>query len=272
MEGNVNLNQENSNFSEQTVVDSIFSQDKVKTSSFYTKVYLYFGLGLLVTAAVTTLLSFLFEFAFVNDGQLKESFGVFYLVMCLVSFFVLMGTNMMITTRVIRQNKSIMGPFILYSVIYGVFFATISVLIGGQYLLGIALGVTALIFLAMCGFGYLSHNKMNSLMKIVSTLVVAIGLLCLVNLVILPFAFFGGNYGAYFSGGMIYWIIEAVFFVVFLLYTAIDFARIRKIAESGCGTSNIALYCAYTIYTDFIAVFTYVLRFILMFAANNNRD
>lgn len=52
----------------------------------------------------------------------------------------------------------------------------------------------------------------------------------------------------------------------------IDFARIRNIADHGLAnhTPNVSLFCAFTIYTDFIAIFTYVLRFVLIAMANRD--
>lgn len=262
MEGNVNLNS-NGNFNSE-VVDNILNKDKVTASKFYTKVFLYFGLGILLTSAITLLLSWIFQITMLDNGN-YESFAMTYMIILIASFVVLLILNFVIQSRVIKNNKSVLVPYLIYSGIYGVLFGAIAALIGDPMVLGISLLMTSLLFISMCGFGYLSHNKMSTLVKIVSTLFIAVLLLCLINFIILPFALFSGDYNAYFSYGLIYWIIEAVVLVAFLLLTAIDFARIRKIAEHGAHNENIALFCALNIYSDFITIFVYILRFVLIF-------
>ncbi len=264
MEGNVNLNPNNF---DNNYVDMSFLDDKVKKSSFYGKVFLYFGLGILVTSIITLGLSWLFstlEYA---------SVVMFYGVFLVVSLIAMIIINFQIVTRLTKANgKSILVPYIAYAVIYGVLFGCIAGLIQDPLVIGVSLGITALIFLGMCGIGYLTHNKMNIFLKITSVLTMAILLLCIVNLVIFPFALFGGNYELYFAQAGIYWLMEGIFFIVFLLYTIIDFARIRQIAEAGAhkGATNLTIYCAFTIYADFIAIFTYVLKFVLIALASRD--
>ncbi len=268
MEGNVNSNQ--NSYEDSVVIDQDFSSSAIKKSTFYSRVFLYFGLGLLVTAGVAIAMSFVFGLMS-PDSQM-----MFYSIFLVVSLFVMIGLQFMMSMRLANPHgKSILVPYVVYAVVYGIMFGSIGALVdsqNGALVIGIALGMTSLIFLAMCGFGYLSHQKMPQLAKIVSTLFIGIGLLALINFVLLPFALFGGNYAVYYANGMIYWITEAVFFAVFLLYTMIDFARIRNIADHGLAnhTPNVSLFCAFTIYTDFIAIFTYVLRFVLIAMANRD--
>lgn len=265
MEGNVNYNPNNF---DNNYVDMSFLDDKVKKSSFYSKIFLYFGLGILVTSLVTIGLSWLFS---TLD---YASVMIFYSVSLVVSLFAMIIINFTIISRLTKSNgKSILVPYVLYAVMYGVLFGCIAGLIQDPLVIGVSLGITALVFLGMCGIGYLTHQKANIFVKITSVLVMAVGLLLLVNLVILPFAIFGGNYSLYYANAGIYWFIEGIFFIVFLLYTIIDFARIRQIADAGIhkGATNLTIYCAFTIYTDFIAIFTYILRFVLI-AMASNRD
>lgn len=264
MEGNVNYNPNNF---DNNYVDMSFLDDKVKKSSFYSKVFLYFGLGILTTAIITIGLSLLFS------TLPYENVMIFYSVALVVSLIAMIIINFTMVSRLTRANgKSILVPYVMYAVIYGVLFGCIAGLIQDPVVIGVSLGITALLFLGMCGIGYLTHQKINAFWKVTSVLTMAILLLSLVNFVILPFALFGGNYSAYFAGATIYWIIEGVFFVVFLLYTIIDFARIRQIAESGAhkGANNLVIYCAFTIYADFIAIFTYVLKFVMIALASRD--
>lgn len=264
MEGNVNSSPNNF---DNNYVDMSFLDDKVKKSSFYSKVFLYFGLGILITSVVTMGLSWLFST--LDYGSVMMFYGIF-LVVSLIAMIII---NFQIVSRLTKSNgKSILVPYIAYAVIYGVLFGCIAGLLQDPLVIGISLGITALIFLGMCGIGYLTHNKMNTFLKVVSVLTITILLLSLVNLVILPFAIFGGNYDLYLANAGMYWLIEGIFFIVFLIYTIIDFARIRQIAEAGVhkGATNLTIYCAFTIYADFIAIFTYILRFVLIALANRD--
>ena len=152
----------------------------------------------------------------------------------------------------------------------GILLSSISFYISNLYIIGLALFVTSVLFLSMCGIGFISHQKINIAFRVVISLLICVGVLCLVNFVILPFAIFGGNYEAASAYMWIYWIIEIVMLVVFLLYTAIDMARIRHAAENGGGNDNLALFFALNLYLDFINIFMYVLRFLII--ALSNKD
>ena len=47
--------------------------------------------------------------------------------------------------------------------------------------------------------------------------------------------------------------------------------RIRKIAEGGSGSNNLALYCALNLYSDFIVIFLRVLYFVLIASKGNRK-
>ena len=47
-------------------------------------------------------------------------------------------------------------------------------------------------------------------------------------------------------------------------------ARIRRVAENGGGDENLALFFAMNLYLDFINIFIYVLRFLIVSVANKD--
>ena len=51
------------------------------------------------------------------------------------------------------------------------------------------------------------------------------------------------------------WIVTFASFGAIMLITAFDVWRIRRISESGQASKNLALYCAFNIYIDFIYMF-----------------
>ena len=68
----------------------------------------------------------------------------------------------------------------------------------------------------------------------------------------------------------IYWIVEIGLLALFLIYTVIDMARIRRVAENGGGDENLALFFAMNLYLDFINIFIYVLRFLIVLVSNKD--
>ena len=61
-------------------------------------------------------------------------------------------------------------------------------------------------------------------------------------------------------------IVSAISTIGVLLITVWDVARIKVIAENGTGSNNLALYCSFTLYVDFIYIFMRVLSLIIRFS------
>lgn len=248
---------------------TVFGDDAESKSSFLSKVFLYFGSAVLITAVVCIVISAIFSKIWpIYDSETSLNA---YIALSTVGGIGLLITEIFIMFKSLRNRGSLLGPFILYSVFMGVLLSSLTFYIGDSYTIGIALFITSLMFFTMCGLGYLTHNKMNVYLKIFIGLMVVATLLCLVNFVILPFALYGGNYDAYYAYWRIYWIIEAVVILAYLFVTLFDMARIRKIAESGQGSNNVALYCALNLYSDFVVMFLYVLRFVVAIFVNSKR-
>lgn len=255
--------------------NSVFESDKVTKLNFYSKVFLYFGLGILLTAATCILLSVIFNsiwpMYYLDGTQVVQNTtaAMTYYILTAVSGVVLLALTFVITITTFRGRGSIKIPYILYSICMGVLLSTISFYISNLYIIGLALAVTSVLFLAMCAIGYITHQKINIFFRVLISLLICVGILCLVNFVLLPIALFGGNYEVASAYMRIYWVIEIVMLVVFLLYTAVDMARIRHAADNGYGSDNLALYYALNLYCDFINIFMYVVRFFIIAYANN---
>ena len=266
------------NYVDQNPASQIFESQSTK-SKFYTQIFLYFGLGILLTAISSLLLGFIFSsiwpMSTIIDGVIylnQETIGI-YTGILVVSMIALLIVSFVISFKSLRGSGSILVPYIVYSVLMGVVLSALAFFIGDTYIIGEALFITALLFLGMCGIGYVTHNKLATWAKITIGLSIALILLCLLNLIFIPFVFFGGNYSAFFDGYIwTYLITEGVVFLLFLVLTAFDMARIRTIAERGYGSKNIALYCALSLYTDFINLFIQVLRILLTIAASSRRN
>ena len=62
------------------------------------------------------------------------------------------------------------------------------------------------------------------------------------------------------------WIVSLAIFAFLMLMTMWDVARINKIAEKGAeGGNNLIYYCAYILYSDFIALLVRVIYYVAIF-------
>ena len=265
------------NYVEQNPASKVFD-DQISKSKFYTQIFLYFGLGILLTAVVCLVVSWAFNSIWpisqVIDGVLvlNEETLMTYTVLTVVSAVALLIISFVITFKSLRGKGSILVPYVLYAILMGVLLSSFTFYVGDTYIIGEALLITALLFLGMCGIGYLTHNKLATWTKVVIGFSIALILFSLLNLVFIPFVIFGGNWAAFEGYAITYLITEGIIFLLFLVMTAYDMARIRTIAERGYGSKNLALYCALNLYSDFITIFIYVLRILITIAASSKRN
>ena len=73
---------------------------------------------------------------------------------------------------------------------------------------------------------------------------------------------------------MVYWITDFVIFGIIFVITAIDINRVKKIAEMGgfSSNTNLAIYCAYTLYVDFINIFLRVLYYVMVSKSRKDKN
>ena len=66
---------------------------------------------------------------------------------------------------------------------------------------------------------------------------------------------------------MLSWIVSLIVFAFLMLVTLYDVNRIKKIAETGAQQdNNLTYYCAYILYSDFIAILIRVVYYLAIFA------
>jgi len=227
---------------------------------FFGRVFLYLFLGLLLSAGVCLLLSNLL-YRVLSSGSsevMVSQFGV-YMTILIVSGVALIITSIVISFKQMR-SKNILIPYIIYSLLMGITLSGLVVFIGDPNIIGSALGVTSLLFLVMCICGFLFKGRIGWIVGMLVGLCVTGGILCLVNIFLFPFAF--GVESAFDAYCTIYWISEGVFLLIILISTFLDMWRINQISKQGAGSSNIELYCALNLYSDFIMIFVRVLYFI----------
>ena len=137
--------------------------------------------------------------------------------------------------------------------------------VDSPYVFGTALGFTSLIFLITCGIGALLGDKIKFVYLVLIYALFAIGFMCLFNFVLLPFLFMNSSVAINAFNAML-WGIEIIYFVVIIAYIAIDMNRLKAVANSNNGviTTNLALYCALNLFSDFIILFLRILYIVAM--------
>lgn len=232
------------------------------TNKTYIKVFLYFGLALLITTAVTFgVSSLIYNLAINNPGigltVYYVSLGVGAIGLFICSLIVSLFCN--------KKGRGLIAPYILYAVFMGFILSGICFTVDSPYVFGTALGFTSLIFLITCGIGALLGDKIKFAYLVLIYALFAIGFMCLFNFILLPFLFMNSSVAINAFNAMV-WGIEIIYFVVIIAYIAIDMNRLKAIANSNNGviTTNLALYCALNLFSDFIILFLRILYIVAM--------
>lgn len=156
----------------------------------------------------------------------------------------------------LKKGKSAFGAVLLYAISNGLLLSSFSIYLPWQ-ILGGAFGITALIFglMALCAFLCRKIN-LNIVALIASFLLGGAGLMILFSWIfclIFP--------AIAFEVCAIYMVVS---FAAIMMITMVDIWRINQIVELGADNNNLSLYCAVTLYVDFIQIFIRVLWFLIM--------
>lgn len=225
------------------------------------KSLLYVAYGFLVSLIVGGIYSFLLsyyctdQFGFLNDTGLYITIGVI-LVSAILQIFLIPAM-----ARSISKGKSGIVVFSFYAVLEGLFLGSFLVVPGITYEVVLeALGFSFVIFLIAGVVGWFS-KKMNWALSLGIMFLSAALLLSSFWLIIFFFA------PEAFS--LISCIVTICFVLAMVLFISFDCYRIRKIAQAGAEAKSIALYCGFTLYSDFMALFFRVLLIIASSKRNN---
>lgn len=243
-----------------------YENEKLTSSrSFYGKVFLYIGLGLAITFAVAFGLGALFTNLIgagsldILDDQAASAFTAYLIILISASILELVSVIWIMIS--FHKGKASLVPFIIYAVVMGIFISAFTMFLP-FWTIATSFGITSLVFGAMGLASYLLGDKAKWFG------VVGIGLLfgaMLVSLFVwLTYLISGGNIEL----TRINAILSVVTLFAMLLITIFDFYRMNKIAASGMGNNNLALYCAFNLYVDFIYIFIRILA--LLASSRNN--
>ena len=228
------------------------------------KIYGYMGIGLLITGVIAFFGAWLFSSQinkWLADGIQNVPFANAWIIGLFIawgiSFIGLLVLSFVIPMRAARSGKSLWVPYILYSVFMGILL--IAVLLTGIpfWMIGEAFGITCLAFGAMFLIGWFTKKDISILGYIAMILLFTVLIASLVG--VLTFIFRGMTVNQFFWFDIA---IQGVMILVIMLITAVDTWRIKKIVANAGESSNIYLYCAFVMYTDFITLLLRILYII----------
>ena len=238
--------------------------DKQTKGAFLTKVFGMMFVCLLITTVIAAGFGYGFQ-ALLYHTRVENSAGTLVfnetivntlLVVLVVSAIALLIMSFVLPIMFIRGKHNIIVPLILFVTLMGILLSTFTFIFDWVILVE-AFGITTLIFGVMGFLGYISKGRLAGIGVILLGLIIGAGLLALINWIMI---LAGGITEANVT---LSWVVSLLVFAFLMLITLYDVNRIKKIAESGATQSNnLVYYCAYILYSDFIALLVRVIYFL----------
>ncbi len=227
------------------------------------KVLFWFAIGLLVTGVVSLTLP---DILIATCGG-SDNLNI--ILMNNVETGLIIGSSIVMIVccviiglkRFTTKSVGMTIAYILYSICVGVLLSDIFMMVlayeGGDAIKTIAAAflISGGCFLIFGLIGTFMKKGVSILIPVASTLVIGALIISLMN---------------WFMGSpMVYWISDFIIFAVILIYTVVDFNRIKKMADSTYfqNSYSMSVYCAFSLYCDFINIFIRILRYVLLFSS-----
>jgi len=211
----------------------------VEERSFISKVYIWMGLGLLITAITAY---FVVSSGFVYT--LAENSILFYGLIIAE-----LGLVIYLATRVQKMSaERATATFIIYSALNGITLSLIFLIYTGASVASTFM-TTALTFGAMSAYGYFTKRDLTTMGSYLQMALIGLIIASVINI--------------FWANSTMYWIISYVGVLLFVGLTAYDTQKIKKIGATVEGvqaTQKLAIMGALTLYLDFINLFLMLLR------------
>ena len=248
-----NKNYSNGSTSEVVFENNTSGVDTKSRAINMAKVYIYLAVQLLITGVVAFGLGALFAWWMSRDyTNAKNTLNILTIISGLICVILCFG----IAGSLTKSGKLVKPLVIVYNVLMGLLISTLTIWVDWR-ILGMAFGITTAIFFVDAIIGMFAKGNMNWIAFAATTMLVGAGIMALVTW---PFAIFMNSYNP--SMVSLVWAIDIIFFVAINLITLVDIVRLNKIAERGKMEDNLALYCAFTIYVDFIYIFVRLVMYL----------
>lgn len=246
-----------------TTVEYDFT-DKQSKGLFLSKVFGMMFICLLITTVVAAGLGYGFQALLLNaynsgNTQLTNDLVTGLIVVLIVSAIALLVMSFVLPITFARGKHNIIVPLIIYVVLMGVLLSSFTMIFDWVILVE-AFGITALIFGVMGLLGYLTKGRMAGIGVILLGLIMGALILSLVNWLMILIG------GVSQANVTISWIVSLLIFAFLMFVTMYDVYRIKTIAENGATQdNNLVNYCAFILYSDFIAILIRVVYFLAIF-------
>lgn len=219
----------------------------VNGSKFIGATFLYLTLALVITFATVAGLGALLRYALFNGNtQSGEVFAKFFIAGIILYIPVMIWVNI----AACRQGRTVGPAFFVYSIVMGVLLSPICLL--DMWTIIISFGATCLSFAVMALIAWTTKKDLSGLAVFGFSLLIGAFVLSLFNIIIYLFVGFQP----------LYWLVSFLFFFAILILTVVDLNRVKRIAQSGMATNNLAIWCALNLYVDFIYIFIRILAIV----------
>ena len=229
------------------------------------RVFGYMFIGLLITAIVAVGLGVLFRYLIFKGADISslsdDTFDqtsvnatIGFLVVMIACGIGVLVMGIVLNISLYRGRSSLVAPAIIYTVLMGGLLSSFTLFIEWS-VLGLAFGITAGTFGIMALIAFLSKGNLSGLAIAGIGLLIGALILSLVNWIIWLVSPT--------TWSVLYIAIQFIVLAAVMLITIYDMWRIKKIAERGEMNTNVELYCAFTLYVDFIYIFIRIVSVIL---------
>jgi|GEM_PF-2099070 len=246
--------------------------EKQKSLFSLAKVYLWAGLGLLLTGVVAGLFpDFLLWIASVSSVHTASVTSTVLVVLALLYLLPASIAMSLLasSSRKVDKATGITVVYLLDTVAYGILFGSLmfrvvlaleQTAVASQIgqILGITFGVSGALFLLMSLVGTFAKH----LNAVASVLLFALFGASILSLVLF-----------FFYNEPLFWITMSIFFAVVLLATALDVHNINRMMQHTAfqNRNSLAIFFAYCLYSDFLTIFYYVFYFVVFLFASNRK-
>ena len=218
------------------------------------KVYGYLFLALLFTGGIAFGVGYLFTLWIIANEQQAAGGMIAILIASAIGLLIL---SFVVHGVAFRNRHSVLPYYIAYVTLMGVLLSTFTMFIDWR-ILGIAFGITSIVIGLDALIALFAKSNFNWVAMMGISMLLGAGIVFFFSwlmIFLFPTVF-----------GPILYLIDFIVFVAILLLTFVDIVRITRIAEQGDMSTNLALYCSFIIYTDFIYIFIRIVYYIAMFS------
>ena len=230
----------------------------VSSSKFIGKVFLYTAIALLITAITAAILGFIFSKAIqpldynYTEFEIDVELITPYIYLLIGSVIVYIPLIIWINIVAFRGRGRLDIPFVIYAIVMGVFISAFTMFVPFEVIV-ISFGITCLVFGLLSLIGLLSKKNLSVLALIAMGIMIGALFIFLFNFI---WSLFLPGFQS------LYWLVSYAIFFAMMLITIFDVWRVKKIAQKGEQSNNVALYCAFNLYVDFIYIFIRILAIV----------